>query len=151
MPKKKKDITYYEAIGRRKESTTRVRLYIVSKKEKTVTVGKTQIKQGTILINEKLSEEYFPSEAEKQTLIQPLLLTNSADRFAISIIIHGGGKSGQLDAAVHGISRALCIVEEENRSLLKKEGLLTRDPRVRERRKVGKGGKARRKKQSPKR
>jgi len=86
MPKKKKDITYYEAVGRRKESTTRVRLYIVSKKEKTVTVGKTQIKQGTILINEKLSEEYFPSEAEKQTLIKPLTLTNSADRFAISIM-----------------------------------------------------------------
>jgi len=151
MPKKKKDITYYEAIGRRKESTTRVRLYIVSKKDKTVTVGKKQIKQGTILINEKLSEEYFPSEAEKQVLLQPLILTNSVDRFAISIIVRGGGKSGQLDAVVHGISRALCIVDEDNRALLKKEGLLTRDPRVRERRKVGKGGKARRKKQSPKR
>jgi len=151
MPKKKKDITYYEAIGRRRESTTRVRLYIVSKKDKSVTVGKTVIKQGAILINDKLSEEYFPAEAEKQTLIKPLELTDSVDRFAISILIRGGGKSGQLDAVAHGISRALCIVDEEYRPLLKKEGLLTRDPRVRERRKVGKGGKARRKKQSPKR
>ena len=103
------------------------------------------------MINDKLSEEYFPADAEKQTLIKPLELADSIDRFAISILIRGGGKSGQLDAVVHGISRALCIVDEEYRPLLKKEGLLTRDPRVRERRKVGKGGKARRKKQSPKR
>jgi len=151
MPKKKKDIIYYESVGRRKESTTRVRLYIVSKKDKTVTIDGKQMKQGNIFINGKPSDEYFPSDAEKKILMKALVMADSADRFVISIRVNGGGKSGQLDAIVHGISRALCIVDEEYRPILKKEGLLTRDPRVRERRKVGKGGKARRKKQSPKR
>lgn len=151
MPKKKKDITYYEAVGRRRESTARIRCYIVSKKDKTVSVNGAMLKQGSITINDKSSEEYFPAEAEKNTLVKPLVLTDNLDRFVISIHVMGGGKNGQLEAIVHGISRALCIVDGENRAVLKKEGLLTRDPRVRERRKVGKGGKARRKKQSPKR
>ncbi|MDP4011585.1 MAG: 30S ribosomal protein S9 [Candidatus Roizmanbacteria bacterium] len=151
MPKKTKDITYYEAVGRRRESSARVRFYIVSKKDKTVSVNGAILKQGSITINEKSSENYFPAEFEKNILMKPIVLTDSADRFVISVHVMGGGKNGQLEAIVHGISRALCIVDVGNRAILKKEGLLTRDSRIRERRKVGKGGKARRKKQSPKR
>jgi len=151
MVKKIKDIEYYEAVGRRKESSARVRLYIVSKKEKTVTVKSNVIKQGQIMINSKLSEVYFPSTVEQNILAKPLVLTGVEDRFAISILVRGGGKSGQLDAIIHGISRALCLIDDTYRPKLKPEGMLTRDPRVRERRKVGTGGKARRQKQSPKR
>ena len=78
-------------------------------------------------------------------------LTNSLDRFAIVVKVNGGGKEGQLDAVSLGISRAMLKVDDATRLVLKKEGLLTRDARVRERRKVGTGGRARRKKQSPKR
>ena len=81
----------------------------------------------------------------------PLKATSSVDRFAISIKVSGGGKKGQLGAIVHGISRALVLVDEANKKILRSLGLITRDPRVKERRKVGTGGKARREKQSPKR
>ena len=97
-------------------------------------------------------QQLFPSLYEKEYYSMPLKLTNSLDRFAVTVQIFGGGKKGQLDALVHGLSRALELVDKETfRPLLKKEGLLTRDPRKKERRKVGKGGKARKAKQSPKR
>ena len=151
MPKKKKDIEYYGTVGRRKESSARVRLYIVSKKDKTAVVGSTHIKQGDIVINGKPLDVYFPLESERNIFMKPLVSVDCADRFAVSIVVRGGGKSGQLDAAVLGLARALCVVDETYRPTLKSLGFLTRDPRVRERRKVGKGGKARRQKQSPKR
>ncbi|KKQ38335.1 MAG: 30S ribosomal protein S9 [Candidatus Roizmanbacteria bacterium GW2011_GWA2_37_7] len=151
MAAKKKNIEYYQAVGRRKESTARVRLYIVSKRDKTVDVRGSAIKQGSIIINGKLADDYFPRSAEKTLLAKPFVLTENVDRFVVSILVKGGGKSGQLEATVHGIARALCLVDAKHRTTLRKEGLLTRDPRVRERRKVGMGGKARRKKQSPKR
>jgi small subunit ribosomal protein S9 len=82
----------------------------------------------------------------------PLLLTKNESRFAVSIVVSGGGTTGQLDAMVHGISRALLLVDSDAyRITLKTNGLLTRDPRKKETRKVGTGGKARRAKQSPKR
>ena len=151
MVKKKKDIAYYESVGRRKESVARVRLHIISGKEKTATVNGKKVNQGDILINDMPATEYFPSDTERKLILRPFELTDSTDRFATTILVSGGGKNGQLTAVMHGLSRALCIADEEFRSALKSEGLLTRDPRVRERRKVGTGGKARRQKQSPKR
>lgn len=150
MPRKK-TLKYYEAVGRRKEATARVRLCIVAGK-KGVKVGEREIKKGEIIVNGKPIEEIYPHEWEKNIYMKPLVLTKNEDRFAISIKVEGGGKNGQLGAIVHGLARALEKVDREAyRPILKKEGLLTRDPRERERRKVGTGGKARRKKQSPKR
>lgn len=151
MVKKTKDLKYYEGIGRRKEAVARVRMYIVGK-DKTVTVGGIKAKAGEIFINKKPVDKVFPTIAEKNKFLLPLKLTQSDNRFAILILTAGGGRSGQLDAVVHGISRAVEKVDKEAyRPILKKQGLFTRDSRTRERRKVGTGGKARRAKQSPKR
>ena len=149
MPKKSKDVKYYEAVGRRKESVARVRLYLATKGS--ITLKGTKIKAGDMVINGKQAKQIFLHEYEEKRYMEPLTLTKNADRFAISIKVSGGGPNGQLEAIILGISRALCKAGEEYRPVLKTQGLLTRDPRVRERRKVGTGGKARRQKQSPKR
>lgn len=141
MAKKTKNLEYYEGIGRRKEAVARVRMYIKNN---------PKIKKGEIYINEKQLKKVY-SDYQINFLFNPLKLTNNEDRFAISIMTKGGGKNGQLEAIVHGISRCLVNVDETYKKILKKNGLLTRDPRERERRKVGTGGKARRAKQSPKR
>lgn len=133
--KQTKDFTY--AVGRRREAVARIRLY----------PGK-----GQNLVNEQPISDYFPGEIARILYTQPFKLTETEGRYFVTVRVVGGGKKGQLGAVVHGLSRALAEVEEKKyRSILKKEGLLTRDPRTRERRKVGTGGKARRKKQSPKR
>ena len=151
MAKKIKNLTYYEAVGRRKQSVARARLYLV-KKSAEVSVGKLKIKPGEIFINGKSVDETSFKTYKKKFLSLPLILTKNESRFAISIIVKGGGTTGQLDAMVHGIARALLIVDNDAyRPLLKANGLLTRDPRKKETRKVGTGGKARRMKQSPKR
>lgn len=151
MAKKTQDIQYYEAVGRRREAVARVRLYITGK-DKTATVKTNKIKQGEIIVNDMAYDAMFTGDVEKKRLVLPLELTNNLDRFAASIHVSGGGKNGQLEAIIHGISRALCIVDnDEYRPMLKEYSLLTRDPRKKERRKVGTGGKARRAKQSPKR
>ena len=106
---------------------------------------------GNIFVNAKPIATLFSATNEKIRYLEPLLLTKSDERFIISAHIRGGGRSSQLDALIHSIARALEKVNEEYRPILKKAGLLTRDARVRERRKVGTGGKARRQKQSPKR
>jgi len=145
-----KGLQYYEAIGRRKSAIARVRLYILGK-NKLVNINGLKIKPGEIFVNNKLISDYFPSLVDKNIYSLPLKATASLNRFAISIKVKGGGKKGQLGAIVHGISRALVLVDQANKKTLKSLGLITRDPRVKERRKVGTGGKARRKKQSPKR
>jgi len=151
MVKKIKDLSYYEAVGRRKQSVARVRLYLI-KKSTEVTVGKLKIKAGEIFINGKSINETSFKVYKKKFLMMPLILTKNEKRFAVSIIVNGGGTTGQLDAMVHGIARALLVVDSEAyRSILKTSGMLTRDPRKKETRKVGTGGKARRMKQSPKR
>jgi small subunit ribosomal protein S9 len=151
MVKKIKNLSYYEAVGRRKQSVARVRLYLI-KKSSEVTVGKLKIKAGEIFINGKLIDETSFKIYRKNFLTLPLILTKNEKRFGISMIVSGGGTTGQLDAMVHGIARALLIVDNDTyRPILKTEGLLTRDPRKKETRKVGTGGKARRMKQSPKR
>lgn len=135
MPKK---ANYIYSVGRRREAVARVRLY--------------PRKKGKTTVNNLLIEQYFPGEVFENLYLEPLRVCNLIDKYLITIKVNGSGKRGQLGAVVHGISRALVKLDEEKfRSVLKKHGFLTRDPRMRERRKVGTGGKARRKKQSPKR
>ena len=150
MAKKTKNLEYYEAIGRRKEAVARARCYIVGR-DKVATVKGLKIKAGDILINKKPSKTLFPSSYEQLVYLEPLTLTKNIDRFAISILVSGGGKSGQLMAVSHALARAVEKADKAMRPILKKKGLLTRDQRVKERRKVGTSGKARRQKQSPKR
>lgn len=150
MPKKAKDLQYYEAVGRRREAVARVRLYIAAK-GKTVLVKGEKKNLGDKVINDHIFSEYFTSVGDQNLFLQPLTLTENADRFFVSVKVLGGGKKGQVDAVVNGISRALCLADESYRPVLRQHGLLTRDPRAKERRKVGTGGKARRQKQSPKR
>ncbi len=140
---------YVFAIGRRKGAVARVRLYANRKED--VVWGENTVKKGAILVNKKPIHVYFASEVEKSLYTEPFKLTNTEGEFAVTIHVSGGGKMGQVGAVVLGLSRALIIHNPEFRSVLKKKGLLVRDARVRERRKVGTGGKARRKKQSPKR
>lgn len=142
----KKD--YVFAVGRRKEAVARVRLYNTDN----ISWGETILaKKGDIVVNKKKAEDYF-GKANTNVFKEPLHITNTENKFTITVVVAGGGLNGQLDATVLGIARALNEIDKEKfRPLLKKKGFLSRDPRVRERRKVGKGGKARRKKQSPKR
>jgi len=131
----KKDYTY--AVGRRKTSSARVRLF-KGKKES--------------LINGEVIGKYFSGEIARQKWQKPFEITNTLGKYFVSVKVVGGGKEGQLDAVLHGIARAFSKLDPESyRKLLKAEGLLTRDARKRQRRMVGTGGKSRRKKQSPKR
>ncbi len=140
---------YVFAVGRRKGSVARVRLYANRKED--VVWGESTIKKGAMLVNKKPVEVYFSSQVEKSLYTEPFKLTNTEGEFITTINVSGGGKMGQVGAVVLGLSRALIIHNPAFRAVLKKKGLLVRDARVRERRKVGTGGKARRKKQSPKR
>lgn len=140
----KKD--YIFAIGRRKESVARVRLY-----HNSTTWDGIPINKGDIVVNKKKAMEYFGGGGVK-VYGEPLRITNTEKKFAITVLVKSGGKMGQLDSTALGIARALDKLDKEKfRPILKKRGFLTRDPRVRQRRKVGMGGKSRRKKQSPKR
>ena len=113
----------YYGTGRRKSSVARV--YLVPGK-------------GTITINKRDIDEYFGLETLKVIVRQPLALTNTEDKFDITVNVRGGGFTGQAGAIRHGISRALLQVDaEEYRPLLKKAGFLTRDPRMKERKKYG--------------
>ena len=151
MVKKSKGLQYYEAVGRRKEAVARVRLFIVGK-DKSASVNGMKIKAGEIFVNKKSISQVFPAIQEKNSYLLPLKLTQNENRFGVAILVKGGGKSGQLDAITHGLARAVEKVDRQTyRPILKKRGLLKRDARAKERRKVGTGGKARRKKQSPKR
>jgi small subunit ribosomal protein S9 len=136
MPKKSQK-KYTSAIGRRRSASARVRLF----------KGRT-----SSTINEKPIEEYFPGKVFESKWKKPFELTQTLGKYYVTVKVIGGGKSGQLDATVHGIARAFSLLDKDKyRTPLKSAGLLTRDARIRERRKVGTGGKARRKKQSPKR
>lgn len=142
MPTSKKNYTY--AVGRRKTATARVRLY------KSASVpgvdGTHQLVIGGIS-----AELYFPGEANKLLYRAPFVATGTLQSMSASVVVEGSGKASQLGATVHGIARALVAVNPDFRAALKAAGLLTRDSRAKERRKAGKGGKARRSKQSPKR
>ena len=129
--------SYIRTVGRRKQAIARVRLF----------KGK-----GEIEVNGKPINEYYPEAHAKAIFMLPFELTKTVGKYFATIKVRGGGKLGQMEAISHGLSRALSLAKpEEFKNLLKKQGLLTRDSRERERRKVGMGGKARRKRQSPKR
>ena len=122
-------------IGRRKSAVARV--YVKSG-------------NGTITINSRPIENYFPMEIFQFVVKQPLIVTENAEKFDIKINLDGGGIKGQAEAARLGIARALCEIDAEMRPTLKKAGFLTRDPREVERKKPGQPG-ARRKFQFSKR
>lgn len=143
---KTKKRTYTHDIGRRKGAVARVRLH----------PGKTEwngveIKPGEVYVNFKPLEEYFKSETGNKAYQEIFKTTNTGNKFSFTIKVSGGGKKGQHDAVLHGIARTMAEYDEKFIPLLRKKGYLTRDARVRQRRKVGMGGKSRRKKQSPKR
>lgn len=118
---KKEAVVYHEGIGRRKTSVARVR----------ISAGKSEI-----TINEKTLKDYF-STSELQSIIQEPFKKTKTENFKITIKVNGGGIHSQAEAARHGISRALVKINPENRKILKPEGMLTRDQRMKERRKFG--------------
>lgn len=124
------------AVGRRKEAVARVR----------ISAG-----NGQITVNGKPIAEYFRGPILQKLYSRPLEITKSTGKYMISVKVAGGGQVSQLDAVIHGIARAIAKAEPAQRIFLKKAGFLTRDPRVKERRKYGNAQKARAKKQSPKR
>lgn len=140
---------FQSAVGKRKEAVARVRLYQTVKAG--LMMGEKAVKKGDIFINGKKIDEYFKDNVSKAIYEEPFKITNNLGKYTLTIRVSGGGVKSQLEAVVHAVSRALSVIDEKNKHILKKNGFLTRDARVRERRKVGMGGKARRKKQSPKR
>lgn len=112
----------YYGTGRRKTSVARV--YLVPG-------------TGKVTINKREMDDYLGLEVLKITVMQPLVATATADKFDVRVNVLGGGVSGQAGAIRHGISRALLQVAEEYRPILKKAGFLTRDPRMKERKKYG--------------
>ncbi|HHB91265.1 MAG TPA: 30S ribosomal protein S9 [Anaerolineae bacterium] len=118
------DMHYYEAVGRRKSATARVRLY---------PAGET----AEIIVNGKPMTEYFTRLQDQLRLTEPLKLVEMEGKFNISVLAKGGGISGQADAVRLGIARALILADPTLRPVLKKAGMLTRDARVKERKKPG--------------
>lgn len=145
----KKYKEYMHAVGRRRAAVARVRIY--QKVTDDLKFEEFVVKKGDIVVNGKAVSEYFSGVVAKSEYEKPFKITNTLNKYAVTAKVVGGGQRSQLGAVVLGISRCLGAMDEENKPLLRKNGLLTRDPRVRERRKVGMGGKARRKRQSPKR
>ena len=114
--------TQYHGTGRRKTSTARVFAKAGS---------------GNIVVNQRPLDQYFGRETARMVVRQPLELVEMTDKLDIYVTVKGGGITGQAEAVRLAISRALCDIDAENRSTLKPEGLLTRDPRMVERKKFG--------------
>ena len=112
----------YNAVGRRKKAIARVRLI----------PG-----EGNIVINKRTLDEYFPIETLKTVVRQPMNLTETLTRFDVLVNVKGGGYTGQAGAVRHGIARALVKADADLKPAIKKAGYLTRDPRMRERKKYG--------------
>ncbi len=102
-------------------------------------VARVYLSQGTgkVTINKRDIDDFFGEETLKVIVRQPLTATNNADKFDVTVMVHGGGYTGQAGAIRHGLARALCKVDAEYRPILKKNGYLTRDPRMKERKKYG--------------
>ena len=113
---------YFYGTGRRKKSVARVRVYPGT---------------GKIIINDRDIDSYFGLETLKLIVRQPLALTGTTEKFDVVVRVAGGGVTGQAGAIRHGLSRALLQYDEELRGALKKAGFLTRDPRMKERKKYG--------------
>jgi len=120
---------YYYGTGRRKSATARVRLYPEEKAVSTRHKG--------FVINGKPATEYFSRDADMISALEPLVVTGNTDRFSISVVVSGGGITGQAGAIRHGIARALLVSDPDLRLALRKAGLLTRDARIKERKKPG--------------
>jgi small subunit ribosomal protein S9 len=116
------DVRYYESVGRRKRAVARVRLYPGD---------------GQFVINDKEIKEYFGRTRDRQEASAPLRLSNNEDRFNVSVLVKGGGITGQAQAIRHGVARALLRFEPDLKTLLRRAGYLTRDPREKERKKPG--------------
>jgi small subunit ribosomal protein S9 len=114
---------YYEAVGRRKSASARVRVFPAG--------------SGEIVINDRAADEYFCRPADRYTLMEPLRATAMESRFDISVKVQGGGIAGQAGAVRLGIARALVELDPDLRPILRKGGYLTRDARVKERKKPG--------------
>ena len=114
--------TYYYGTGKRKTAVARVRLLPGN---------------GSIIVNGMPYEDRFPRPQHRRTITQPLLVTENGDKYNVVAKVTGGGISGQCGAISHGISRALLVSDERLRPTLRQYGLLTRDARVKERKKVG--------------
>jgi small subunit ribosomal protein S9 len=115
-------LRYHEATGRRKRAVARVRLY----------PG-----QGEVVINGKPLKEYFGRPQDWRAVTAPLALTGSEGRFNLSVLVEGGGITGQAEAIRHGVSRALLEADPDLKKALRRGGFLTRDPREKERKKPG--------------
>mgnify|MGYP001826078330 CR=1 FL=1 len=116
------DVRYYEAVGRRKRAVARVRIYPGD---------------GQIVINDKPLEEYFGRPQDWQDTVAPLKLTDNENRYNLSVLVKGGGITGQAQAIRHGVARALLTMDSRLRPTLRRAGFLTRDPREKERKKPG--------------
>ena len=112
----------YMGTGRRKKSVARVFLVPGN---------------GNVVINKRSMDDYFGLDTLKYIVNQPLVLTDTLSRYDVKVNVHGGGFTGQAGAIRHGISRALVKSDENLRPILKREGFLTRDPRMKERKKYG--------------
>ncbi len=123
MAEKKTTKKYFEAVGRRKTSSARVRLFEATK--------------NAISVNDKESAVYFPTRELQTVIHKPLEDSKSETRFEVTVKVSGGGSHSQAEAVAHGISRALVVYNGELRDNLKKSGHLKRDPRSKERRKFG--------------
>ena len=120
-----KKVDQIAATGRRKTSVARVTLVKGS---------------GVITVNGKTAKDYFDTKDMLDTVVRPLVLTGRADQYDMTVTVKGGGKVGQCGAISHGASRALIKAEEELKAILKKGGFLTRDARMKERKKPGQPG-----------
>lgn len=116
-------LRYFEAVGRRKTSVARVRI--------------VADKSNKIIVNSKDYKEYFPTEELRVTANAPLRKTKLAEEFGVTVIVKGGGSTGQAEATRHGVARALIKYDESLRLRVKKSGYLKRDPREKERKKYG--------------
>lgn len=116
------ELLYYEGVGRRKTASARVRLY----------PG-----EGNVVVNDKPMEEYFSREGDVLHLLEPLKVTGNVGTFNVSVKVQGGGVTGQAGAVRHGIARALLAADPNLRPVLRRGGFLTRDARMKERKKPG--------------
>lgn len=119
------DTSDFLGTGRRKTAVARVRVNIGA---------------GKITVNGRAFEQYFPLDSQRMLVMQPLTLTETLAKYDVFVNVRGGGLSGQAEAVRHGIARALLLVDPNFRPVLKAEGFLTRDPRMKERKKYGHPG-----------
>ena len=125
-------------------AATASRFYATGKRKNSIARVWLMPGSGKVTINEKSMDEYFGRDVLKMIIRQPFEVTGTVDKFDVLVSVLGGGNSGQAGAIRHGISKALLAVDAESRGKLRKEGLLTRDPRAKERKKYGqKGARAR--------